>query len=87
MLLGIYMQIPKSTPKKLYQRMLENDVRPAKKPDIDNIIKSVADGLNNVAYIDDSQIIKITAEKFYSENPRIEVTVIARSDEIGQTSK
>ena len=31
------------------------------------------DALNEVAFHDDSQIVELTSEKFYSENPRIEL--------------
>ena len=33
------------------------------KPDIDNLIKTVLDALNGVAYADDSQIVSVFAEK------------------------
>lgn len=47
-----------------------------KKPDIDNIIKSIQDGLNGVAYSDDSQVVKISAMKIYSETPpRVEIII------------
>lgn len=46
-----------------------------KKPDSDNIIKIVLDGLNKVAYHDDAQICKISFEKKYSEIPRVEVKI------------
>lgn len=36
------------------------------RPDIDNFVKSVLDGLNGLAWDDDGQIVKITAEKYYS---------------------
>lgn len=37
------------------------------KPDLDNIIKSILDGLNGVAWKDDSQICVISAQKFYDQ--------------------
>lgn len=44
-----------------------------KKPDLDNMAKSVLDALNGLAYIDDSQIYSLTLFKTYSEQPRTEL--------------
>ena len=46
-----------------------------KKPDSDNIIKIVLDGLNKVAYYDDSQVCKVNFEKKYADIPRVEVKI------------
>lgn len=70
-----YFPIPKSTNKKNKQLMLKGKIRHSKRPDIDNCIKSVTDGLNNIAYKDDSQIVEIKAYKFYAEEPRTEVRI------------
>jgi Holliday junction resolvase RusA-like endonuclease len=70
-----YFSIPKSGSKKTHAMMENGELRPTKRPDIDNIIKGVADALNKIAYHDDSQIVRIKAEKFYSYNPRVEVEV------------
>jgi len=34
-----------------------------KKPDLDNLIKLIKDGCSGVAYLDDNQIVKVSAEK------------------------
>ena len=54
---------------------LAGAIRPTKKPDIDNCIKIIADALNGLAYVDDTQIVGVTAEKFYAEIPRVEVEI------------
>lgn len=36
------------------------------RPDTDNIIKIMLDALNSLAWDDDGQVVKITAEKYYS---------------------
>lgn len=70
-----FFKIPKSTSKKKKMMMLSNDIRPTKKPDMDNIIKIVADALNGIAYYDDKQIIECTIRKYYSNEPRIKVSI------------
>lgn len=70
-----YYDIPKSTSKKKRKEMLEHKIRPTKKPDWDNIGKIVCDSLNLVAYHDDSAVVDAQVRKFYSENPRVNVTI------------
>ena len=72
-----YKAIPKRTPKYKRQMMLDGRIRPGKKPDISNIIKSIEDGLNDVAYHDDSQIVDQHGLEFYSETPRVMVRIWA----------
>ena len=50
----------------------------SQKPDIDNLVKAVADGLNKVVWADDSQVVSLTAVKRWAnegESPfcRVEV--------------
>lgn len=70
-----YFQIPESTSKKKKALMLERKIRPMKKPDFDNIGKIVCDSLNNIAYKDDAQVVDCQVRKFYSDNPRVVVTI------------
>lgn len=70
-----YYKIPKSASKKKAYEMSSGKIVPTKKPDIDNIIKVVADALNGVAYDDDKQIIDVSARKVYSETPRVDVRI------------
>ena len=46
-----------------------------KKPDSDNIIKIILDGLNKVAFYDDAQVCKLYFEKKYAKIPRVEITI------------
>lgn len=70
-----YFPIPKSTSKKKREMMLKGKIRPAKKPDADNILKAVADALNTVAYKDDRQIVDTRVRKIYSETPRTVILI------------
>lgn len=68
-----YFGIPKSATKGKKLAMRHNITRPVKKPDNDNIAKIILDSLNNLAYKDDSQVVDLIVQKFYSEEPRVEV--------------
>ena len=70
-----FYQMPASVSKKKRQQMLDQKIRPTKKPDADNILKVVADSLNQIAYRDDAQIVDTQVRKFYSDRPRIEVLI------------
>lgn len=70
-----YYSIPKSDSKKKKQAKLENRIRPMKKPDMDNVCKIVADALNAIAYHDDTQIVDVMVRKFFSDQPRVVVTI------------
>lgn len=70
-----YFTIPKSTSKKRRKLMIEEKIRPTKKPDTDNLAKIVLDSLNTLAFNDDKQVVDLRVLKFYSEEPRVEVTL------------
>ncbi len=70
-----YYNIPKSTSKKKAAEMLNNNLSPTKKPDIDNVIKIVLDAMNNFAYKDDIQVTKLEIEKKYAEIPKIHIKI------------
>ena len=67
--------IPKSTSKKKIELMEKGEIRPTIKPDLDNCVKIVADSLNGIAYKDDSQIVSVVADKYYSDTPRLELRI------------
>ena len=66
---------PQSKSKKVKQQMLDGMLLPLKKPDMDNIVKVVADALNGVAYHDDTQIACVAAKKIYSAIEGLDITV------------
>ena len=70
-----YFPIPKSDSKVKREGKLSGKIRPTKKPDSDNIAKCVLDALNGIAYHDDSQICELLVRKYYSDQPRAEVTI------------
>lgn len=76
-----YLGIPKSVSKKMRSKMLSGEILPTKKiGDLDNFIKCATDGLNGVAYEDDSQIVEMIGRKYYSEEPRTEIFIVGIGD-------
>ena len=70
-----YFSIPKATKKSDINEMLDNNISPTKKPDIDNIIKIVLDAMNKFAFKDDTQVTKLEVEKKYAETSKIYVKI------------
>ena len=70
-----YRAIQQSETKKRYRLKAQGTIRPTKKPDLDNYIKSTLDGLNGVLWVDDNEIVELHTGKYYSDHPRIEIEV------------
>lgn len=52
-----------------------------KKPDADNILKAICDGLNGLAYRDDAQICEVHLTKIYGDAPFVRVTIAEAEEE------
>ena len=66
--LKFYLPIPKSWSKKKREAALDRRILPiGRVGDTDNYVKAVLDACNGVIYDDDSQVIHITAEKWYGD--------------------
>jgi Holliday junction resolvase RusA-like endonuclease len=50
---------------------------PTTKPDADNVVKAVFDGLNGVAFRDDVQVVDLRVRKRYSATPAVRVQLQA----------
>lgn len=70
-----FYRMPKRVNKTLRDAMMSFRERPRKKPDLDNILKVVADALNGLAYHDDSQIVSMSAAKYWSHDPYILICI------------
>lgn len=70
-------QMPKNSNKAMRDLMHEAKLLPVGKPDIDNVVKIVLDGLNKVAWHDDAQVVSVLAEKEYGDEQCVIVTVEA----------
>ena len=71
----IFHRVPSGVSKKKFTECLEQNTRPTKKPDIDNICKCIMDGLNGVAYEDDTQVVALIAYKYWSVKDYLEIHV------------
>jgi Holliday junction resolvase RusA-like endonuclease len=73
--LAFYMKRPKSRKKDNYVMTT---------PDLDNLEKAFLDGLNEVAYMDDKQVVVKSAVKRYiiTGEPRVEVVVSALRNQV-----
>ncbi|MGP7817747.1 RusA family crossover junction endodeoxyribonuclease [Niallia sp. 01092] len=65
----------KSFSKKKTMAAEAGELRPLTKPDVDNFVKGIKDALKAVIWKDDSQVVDLHVSKWYSQNPRIEVTI------------
>lgn len=72
---NMYHLIPKSKSKSDKARMLSGDIRPMTKPDIDNCLKAILDGLNGVAFMDDKQVVDAMVRRWYATEPRVVVFI------------
>ena len=72
-----FMMVPASWSLKKRLSAIAGQIKPITKPDLDNIVKAL-DGINGIIVVDDSQIVKLTATKSYSDTPQLIVTVIGQ---------
>ena len=70
-----FFDVPKSASKKRKAGMIGGEIMPTKKPDIDNIAKVILDAMNGLVYHDDTQVIGLTVNKLYGEEPGVMVCV------------
>ncbi|WP_175829702.1 RusA family crossover junction endodeoxyribonuclease [Burkholderia cepacia] len=47
-----------------------------KKPDSDNVVKALKDGMNGVVYVDDGQVVDLWVAKRYAVVPGVRVEAI-----------
>ena len=68
-----YLPIAASKSKKFKAAALAGIELPTKKPDVDNIFKTVTDAMSGILYKDDKQIVQAEIKKMFAEEPRLEI--------------
>lgn len=82
--LAIECQVPASWSQKKQRQALAGEVMPTTKPDVDNVVKAVFDGLNGVLWRDDVQVVSLRLRKRYSGTPCVRVVAQAVEREVEQ---
>lgn len=74
--LRISVGIAASWSKKKTAAALMGTVMPTKKPDADNVLKAICDGINGIVFKDDVQVVNVSLSKRFSETPGVSVRVV-----------
>lgn len=72
--INAYFKIPKSASKKQLELINSGIIRP-KLIDCDNIAKIILDGLNDLLYNDDRQVVDLYVSKNYSDNELVSIKI------------
>ena len=72
----IAVSVAQSWSKKKTAEALAGDVMPTKKPDADNVLKAICDGINGIVFKDDVQVVNVSLSKRFSETPGVSVRVV-----------
>ena len=74
---SVFIEPPASWSKKRRVAALAGEVLPTKRPDVDNYIKAILDGMNSVVFADDARIVDLVVKKRFSESPSVVVAIVA----------
>jgi len=69
------LEVPASKSKKFREAAYLGKEYPTKKPDVDNLFKTVTDAMSGILYKDDKQIVQANIEKTYSAPTRLIVEI------------
>ena len=73
--LDVAMAVPAAWSAKRRAEALAGAVKPAVKPDVDNLSKTILDALNGVLWRDDAQVVDLHITKRYAAEPQTVITV------------
>jgi Holliday junction resolvase RusA-like endonuclease len=67
--------VPPAYSKKRTEACLSDVEKHTKRPDLDNVVKAVIDGMDKIVFDNDSQITSIYAKKVYGTVAKVEILV------------
>ena len=82
--LDIRCQIPASWSSKKRRAALDDEIQPTTRPDIDNVEKSIFDGLNGIVWRDDVQVVCVIKRKRYADRPGVLVQIEPFASPLGE---
>jgi len=71
----VRLPVPQSYSKKRTEACLSGLEWPSKKPDWDNVAKSICDGMESIIFVCDSQIVECHVRKVYAEIAGVDVLI------------
>ena len=75
LIVHVFRPVPASWSRSDREAALVGQLRPTEKPDGDNHIKCVQDGLNGICFVDDSQVVDARVIKLFSHSPALRIEV------------
>lgn len=66
---------PASWSAKKQAQAISGEILPTTKPDVDNVVKGIADACNGIVWLDDKQIVDLTVRKRYAKSAEAIVNV------------
>lgn len=75
--IDIFYEVPKSYTKKRKTDIYDSDyqIRPEVRGDIDNVAKSILDGMNGICFKDDIQVVELIVNKRFDDAAGVSVIV------------
>jgi len=73
--LDLVFEVPASYSKLKRAKCLSGEIRPTKKPDVDNVLKAVCDSFNGVVWTDDVMATDFTIRKRFGETAYVQAVV------------
>lgn len=76
LIVHIGLPIPSSWSMKKQEAAAAGTIGATKKPDADNVVKALKDGMNGVVYVDDGQVVDLWISKRYARTPGVRIEAI-----------